>query len=280
MREEKRTKILELLADEAIFGLSDSEKQEFDVLKTEFPELAKDKSFEIAASSINLVETDLREKIPHNLQVKILNDADKFFDSRDAKENTVGSKSKNGETSSTKTKNQPFWQWLGWAVAGAACIALVANIWVTQQTNQETVDGRNPVQTPTPAPDIKAERRVLLAKAGVIQTNWSPVQKDEKISGDVIWSDSEQKGYMRLKGLPVNDKNKQTYQLWIFDKNQDEKTPVDGGIFDVERDGEIIVPINAKLRIKDPKMFAVTVEKPGGVVVSKREKIVALGKVS
>jgi hypothetical protein len=84
---------------------------------------------------------------------------------------------------------------------------------------------------------------------------------------------------MRFRGLPVNDVQKETYQLWIFDKTQDKATPIDGGTFDVTSDGEVVVPINAKLKAQEPVMFAVTVEKPGGVVVSKREKIVALAKV-
>ena len=100
----------------------------------------------------------------------------------------------------------------------------------------------------------------------------------KNVSGDIVWSDTMQTGYMRFRGLPVNDKAKETYQLWIFDETQDEKTPIDGGTFDVDQNGEVIVPIRAKLRPKNPKMFAVTVEKPGGVVVSKREKVAALAK--
>ena len=42
---------------------------------------------------------------------------------------------------------------------------------------------------------------------------------------------------------------------------------------------EIIIPIDAKINVKKPKMFAVTVEKPGGVVVSDRQKLVAIAKV-
>ena len=38
--------------------------------------------------------------------------------------------------------------------------------------------------------------------------------------------------------------------------------------------GEVIIPIEAKLAVAKPKLFAITVEKPGGVVVSKRERIV------
>jgi hypothetical protein len=84
---------------------------------------------------------------------------------------------------------------------------------------------------------------------------------------------------MRFQGLPANDKRIATYQLWIFDETQDEKTPIDGGTFDISDSGEVIIPINAKLRARNPKLFAVTVEKPGGVVVSKREKVAALAKV-
>ena len=45
-------------------------------------------------------------------------------------------------------------------------------------------------------------------------------------------------------------------------------------MFDVTSAGEVIVPITAKLRVDDATLFAVTVEPPGGVVVSKREHIV------
>ena len=79
---------------------------------------------------------------------------------------------------------------------------------------------------------------------------------------------------MRFKGLAVNDAKQLQYQLWIFDKHRDQAFPVDGGVFDVSSTGEVIVPISAKLRVDEPVLFAVTVEAPGGVVVSKRERIV------
>jgi anti-sigma-K factor RskA len=93
-------------------------------------------------------------------------------------------------------------------------------------------------------------------------------------SGDVVWSASQQKGFMRFVGLAVNDPKALQYQLWIFDKNRDQAFPVDGGVFDITPSGEVIVPISAKLPVGEPVLFAVTVEKPGGVVVSKRERIV------
>ena len=116
----------------------------------------------------------------------------------------------------------------------------------------------------------------------MVKANWTAgnVKEMAQITGDVVWSDEKQAGYMRFKGLPKNDGTKETYQLWIFDKTQDKATPIDGGTFDVSSDGEVIIPINAKLKAKSPEMFAITIEKPGGVVVSKREKLAAIAKVS
>jgi anti-sigma-K factor RskA len=79
---------------------------------------------------------------------------------------------------------------------------------------------------------------------------------------------------MRFVGLAPNDPTQFQYELWIFDKARDQAFPVDGGVFDVTSNGEVIVAINPKLHVNDLGMFAVTVEKPGGVVVSKRERIV------
>ena len=55
---------------------------------------------------------------------------------------------------------------------------------------------------------------------------------------------------------------------------------VDGGVFDVGANGEVVVPIHAHVAAGTPKLFAVTVERPGGVVVSKRERIVVAATVA
>jgi anti-sigma-K factor RskA len=79
--------------------------------------------------------------------------------------------------------------------------------------------------------------------------------------------------------MPVLDASKETYQLWIVDDERNEKTPVSGGIFNMSGTGEIIIPINAQLRILKPKQFAVSKEKAGGVVVTKPDRIVAIAKI-
>src|SRR5262249_25118891 len=95
---------------------------------------------------------------------------------------------------------------------------------------------------------------------------------------DIVWSDANQKGYVKVAGLPKNDPTKQTYQLWIFDETQDPKTPIDGGIFDVSSDGEVVIPIEATLKVRNPSAFAITIAKPGGVMVSDRKYLAVFAK--
>jgi anti-sigma-K factor RskA len=83
---------------------------------------------------------------------------------------------------------------------------------------------------------------------------------------------------MTLQGIPANDPQKAQYQLWIVDPTRDE-APVDGGVFDIPADGSpVLVPIVAKLALKNPQAFVITLEQPGGVVKSKQEQVVALAK--
>jgi anti-sigma-K factor RskA len=87
---------------------------------------------------------------------------------------------------------------------------------------------------------------------------------------------------MRFRGLPANNPRELQYQLWIFDATRGDQYPVDGGVFDIPANsgGEVIVPIVARIPIRDPALFAVTIEKPGGSVVSSRERIVVVAPVA
>ena len=171
---------------------------------------------------------------------------------------------------------------VGWAVAAAACIALAVNLYSTQNRPTEIVTN-NPTPTPIQLEklDPQQQRLQLMNSPEVVKADFGKgnVKEMAEVSGDVVWSPEKQAGYMRLKGLPKNDTAKQTYQLWIFDPSQSEKTPIDGGTFDINSDGEVIIPIDAKLRATTPAAFAVTIEKAGGVVVSDRGKIAALAAV-
>jgi Anti-sigma-K factor rskA len=125
-------------------------------------------------------------------------------------------------------------------------------------------------------------REALLARVDTTTTPWSKTKDpaSQNAGGDVVWNEALQQGFMRFAGLAKNDPTASQYQLWIFDDTRDAKYPVDGGVFDVDtatadpKTGDVIVPIAAKIKVGKPSLFAVTVEKPGGVVVSKRERIV------
>jgi hypothetical protein len=139
-----------------------------------------------------------------------------------------------------------------------------------------------------PAPPVEltlAEKRSrLVAEAkDLVRVPWSPTKDaaGQGESGEVVWSNERQEGYMTFKAVAKNDPKLAQYQLWIFDGQRDDRFPVDGGVFDVDATtGEVIVPIKARLRVDKPTLFAVTVEVPGGVVVSKRERIVVAAKVA
>ena len=78
---------------------------------------------------------------------------------------------------------------------------------------------------------------------------------------------------MTLRDLAPNDPGELQYQLWIVDGGR-EGAPLDGGVFDVPPGvDEHRVIIDAKLPvIGQPKAFVITVERPGGEVVSERAR--------
>ena len=282
MSEQEKEKMLELLSDEAVFGLNETEIAELAELEKNFPEFS-DETFELAAASIGMLNLDTSEPLPAHLQAKIASDAEKHFASRSKTEmSELPAEKEEFQKTFAFEPKRSVWQWLGWAVAAAACVVLAVNLYTTQQKLDEIA--RKAVPTPTATPiklTATQEREQLIASAtDVVRSDWGDFDptKPKNVQGDVVWSNSAQKGFVRFRNLPVNDKTKETYQLWIFDENQ--KQPIDGGVFDANEAGEIIIPIDAKLKVQKPKMFAVTAEKPGGVVVSPLEKVMAVAKVS
>ncbi len=178
--------------------------------------------------------------------------------------------------------------WAGWAAA-AACLALaVAGWWPSQEaTSQNPSIAENPsaqTSTPSATPTLASLRQELLTEARDLQQlGWTATDDPAaapEVTGDLIWSTARQAGFMRISGLAVNDPTVEQYQLWIFDPTQDERYPIDGGVFDVTSSDEVIVPIDARLPVTRPTLFAITVEKPGGVVVSSRERLPLLASAA
>lgn len=274
MNENIEELMLDLLCKKAVYGLDANEEKQLAELEQQAGGASQSESFELTAAMLAMADLDTTQPLPANLQSRILAEAERYFDANARTDEPVVSPVVR-ETSASGS----IFNWLGWAVAAAACLALALNLYTSRQQSPIAQGG-----TPTPTPEEKLtpaqERQRLIDTApDLARGNWGVGNvKELTPTGDIVWSDAKQAGYMRLSGLPVNDPNKETYQLWIFDETQDDKTPIDGGTFSVNSAGEVIIPIDAKLQPRNTKMYAITVEKPGGVVVSKREKIVALAK--
>lgn len=267
----KRDRANELLADQAVFGLSPTESKELAILQRELS-LTESSGFENAAAQVHqLFENADLEPLPAALRDSILQQAAEINFSSEA-----GSDNENGSGSAVATvmpksidsaskAGFKFSSAMPWLVS-AVCLSVAIFTFVS---NWEPPDAK-PQQL----------RSQLLASAqDVVQVDWSPGTTPIKgVSGNVVWSDAQQSGFMLFDGLPPNDASKEQYQLWIFGKNRPEETPVDGGVFDIVSKGKTIVPIDAKLPV-DAVVFAITIEPPGGVVVSKREKLPLIATV-
>ncbi len=280
MSEEQNNLLFDLLTKKAVYGLDAEETERLNELDPGTAEL-EFHSLEMTAAAISMVDFSGTEPMPAHLFSKIAGEADKYVGDDDA---VVDSPLPHSYRNGVVEDSRPIMSWLGWfgwAAAAAACIALAVNIWFTRPQTPVERAKTLPVETPFIFTPAEMREKMLNSTPDVIKANLAAgnVKELKEISGDIVWSDEKQAGYMRLRGLPVNDVSKETYQVWLFDKTQDKATPIDGGTFDVTSAGEVVIPINAKLEADDPAMFAITVEKPGGVVVSKREKIAALAKV-
>ncbi|MET0658019.1 MAG: anti-sigma factor [Steroidobacteraceae bacterium] len=164
----------------------------------------------------------------------------------------------------------------GWWAA-AACFALAVVGWYPRLTGEV---GPPIAQT---TPDPTQQREHLLQQQGTLKAAWSTGPAGpQPVQGDVVFDPVTQRGFLRFRGLPANDPRREQYQLWIADTSRSYPEPVDGGVFDVATtapNGDVIIPFHAKLPVGSPAAFVITAEKPGGVVVSRQEKVLALAKV-
>jgi hypothetical protein len=272
-KQTKQEQLEALLGDRALVGLSEEQQAELAALLGG----EDDESFDRAAAAVDLATAGPLEPLPAHLAAKIEADARRTLHAP--------------QVSSRVRATKDVTRWAGW-MAAAACFALAAAGWwrasltpsmpVASMPTTPPSSAPAPVPVAPPTPTPAALREQLLAAPDAIRVDWSTTKDPAAhgASGDVVWSETRQSGFMRFHGLAANDPSKSQYQLWIFDPSQDAKTPIDGGVFDVDpKSGDVIVPIAAKLHVSGPTLFAVTVEKPGGVVVSKRERIVVTAAV-
>ncbi len=259
-----------LLVAQATEGLDAADTAELEALLDAQPNADPDAYADIAAA-ISLAELGEAEAMPSHLRRAVLDDVPPRV-----------------AVAPPAETMPPRAGWMGWAVAiaVAAVLAMVllrpdppAPIVATAAPTVVVVPSVEPApREPTPAEarksllDTRADARVLAWTAG-------PDPTGTNVRGDVVWSASEQRGYMRFEGLRPLRPEDAVYQLWIFDGTRDDRYPVDGGVFTVPSGArDVVVPIDAALPVAQAAMFAVTVEAPGGVVVSDRSRIAALAK--
>lgn len=153
-------------------------------------------------------------------------------------------------------------RWATYVSAIAALAILAVALWLYSWRDDDT------------DPDELADK----IEASADKLEWSFVANPDPLvsddaGGSILWSSELQTGVMILRGLAANDPTKEQYQLWIVDRGR-EGPPVDGGVFDVPvGEQELRIPVDAKLLISDPTLFQITVEAPGGVVVSQQKRV-------
>jgi Anti-sigma-K factor rskA len=251
--------LLDLLALQATQGLSDAEAAELKSLLNEHPSVNGDE-FESTVAAILLANASDAEAMPKPLAAKILASAPVVS-------NVV------------PLPRKPAWQSAaaGWWSA-AACLLLAIGGWWPRIAGEHSTSAIVAQLTP------EQQRASLLSSGHVIQASWSPGNDaaGNALVGDVVFDPATQRGYLRFRGIPANDPRLEQYQLWIADAARTPPEPVDGGVFNTPQTtaaGDVIIPFTAKLPVGKPAAFVVTVEQPGGVVVSKQQRVLALAKV-
>jgi hypothetical protein len=253
--QQEHDQIVDLLAKRVTVGLNGREATELESLLERTP-AANATSFERVAAAVHVAVMPLCEPPPAHLRAKLEEDAGAFVGGR------VLTPLRPKGVAPARRRVQ--WSWLATA---AALLLAVSAWWPAIVSNSD--------------PDFAKQRAALIA-SGAAVLPWTATEDPAAASaiGDVVWSDVSHTGFMRISMLSANEPTSFQYQLWIFDAERDERYPVDGGLFDVPAGvNEVIIPIRAKLPVANAVLFAVTVEAPGGAVVSSRERIVLLANV-
>lgn len=248
-------RFLDLLAARATQGLTPAEHQELldRCRQAGLPDIPDD--FDTAAAAFDLAHLDSQalEVMPAALRMKML-------------AQTTDTEPVAAPRSLPFPPARPSQSLLPWLLA-AACLALAAIGWLVpggaKITSREDL-----IQRVAASPDA-------------LQLPWATWEDAATpaavtgVSGEVVWSESLQSGYMRFSGLPANDPEAEQYQLWIIDERGMEQR-ISGALFDATS-GTLTVPITPGIAVRNAAAFAVTIEQPGGAWVSdmKRRVVIA-----
>jgi hypothetical protein len=261
-------RLQDLLALRALEGLDATEEQELDALTPRYPDFDAE-AFDRVAAALTLAGLRV-EPMPDAVRARVQAGADAYFAAREEARAAPAT----AEVAYLPARPRPTAARGGWFAAAAALVLAAVGWWQVDRMDRQ-ISGLVAQQAAAPraAEQLLAE---LQARPGTQVIAWSATEDPAAggAGGAVVWNGAEQAGLMRFRGLAPNDPAVAQYQLWIFDAERDERFPVDGGVFDVPPGAdEVLVPIRARLPVGEAVLFAITVEPPGGVVVSSRERI-------
>ncbi len=271
LHEADMDRLMDLLVVRATHGLSEPEAAELETLLRQYPNVDEDQ-FDYAAAALAsaFVSADEATTLPASLRQRI----EQQFPAASTSQSTLRIAGRGESTDhlvdTRSTRRPSVFGNLGW-LAAAACLGLAIFAWLPKLRGTAKVDGNTVV-------------RFAQANADAFTISWTDFNAlDTKeppevrnVKGQVVWSDTAQSGYMRFDNLPKNDPTKESYQLWIIDAERGLSQRVSGAVFDATGDAETIVPIQPQLPISKAAVFAVTIERPGGVVVSDMHRRVSL----
>lgn len=233
-------RLLDLLADRAVFGLDGPEEEELAALLRDRPAPDAEPLERLAAAVA--VATGPTAALPAELRSRLLGAARRF-----------------------RHRDEPAPRRIAPRLAAAVAVATAASVLLLLGRRHEEPAAPAAAAAkvaPTPA----AQREELLATVqDAVRLDCAAAADragEQRAFGDVVWSPSRQRGFLRIRGLPPNPQAESRYRVWIIDG--DRGTPVSGGVFDVTAAVEdVVVPILPRGFVQGPTMFAVTLEQPG-----------------
>jgi len=276
-------RLIALCADYATGLHEQNDMNELDRLD---PDMSAREAFEAVAAELDIAfaETDPVE-MPNGLEERLLASVPAPGVPDQPELRLVNDQSPPVRTS--QQLQSPRGAWFPWLVAAAS--VAVTGIVLLRPTPSPTPD-----QPPVALTALEQRDALIEAHANdedLLRYAWTPTEDPAvvgEVTGELIWDEERDEGYMTITGLEVNDPSQFQYQLWIFDATRPlgelpqhgdafggllTQRPIDGGVFDITDTGEVVIPIDAKLLVQQGVAFAVTVEPPGGVVVSDRSRV-------
>lgn len=254
----------ELLAERAVFGLDVECEQELRELLRANPDVDADELDRLAAVLDVTACASHLSPLPPAVVARIRSQA------------PPAAPANPPEVPGKRFQTRELFAWL----TAAACLLLAVYAWTTRKPN-------DPNSVPSVAPNPIADRdpgarpsvssafatlaqqrdELLASSEGVLHVQLSETADPTapNVSGDIVWSHAQQRGFLRLTGLPSNDPTQSQYQIWLVETSPMRTETVNGGVFDVaQQSQELIVPIQAEHFVRRPNIFVISVEPPGG----------------